>query len=178
MAGRREEVTKQPPPPRFFVNVASKEISIPVSPLDATQGLLQVLILKELGESQGACAKCLPEKAWKTSGELVAGCGQGTDKGMKKKRIQRESEPLARFPYYILYIILLRANVNTVVSARSRSGGSAALKSVWNPGSRDVQTSVSRDSAAGEQVAVAEDLNSAGLHSASALFANSPPLRP
>ena len=101
-----------------------------------------MLILKELGESQGACAKCLPEKAWKTSGELVVGGGQGTDNGMKKKRIQRESEPLVILSYYTLYTILLKNNVHTVVSyeiAKLRFRGPQVSSESWVPRCPDLR---------------------------------------
>src|SRR5260370_41975873 len=104
------------------------------------RGRLQVLILKELGESQEVCVKCLLEKAGKSPGQLAARAGRNTDRGVKRERISHEGGPLATSTYYTISIISVKFNLSIVVSARWRSGGSAAFKPVRSPGSRDVQT--------------------------------------
>ena len=110
------------------------------------------------------------------SGQLVARAGRDTDRCVGKERIPREGGPLATSAYYTTSIILVKVNLSIVVSMRWRSGGSATLKPVRNPGSRDVQTSASRDSAA--KKVVARNLDSAGLRIVSASFASSPPPHP
>src|SRR6266849_6275083 len=104
------------------------------------RGRLQVLILKELGESQEACAKRLPEKAGKSPGQLAARAGRDADRGVKKERIPRKAGPLATSTYYTISTMFVKVNLSIVVSTRWRSGGSAAFKPVRRPGSRDVQT--------------------------------------
>src|SRR5260370_41532459 len=99
------------------------------------RGRLQVLILKELGESQEACAKWLLEKAGKSPGQLAARAGRNTDRGGKRERISHEGGPLATSTYYTISIIFVKVNLSIVVSARWRSGGSADIKPVRVPGS-------------------------------------------
>ena|SRR6266446_4912835 len=69
---------------------------------------LQVLILKELGELQEACAICLLEKAGKTPGQLVAGGGRNTNKGAKKEKIPREGGLPLTSTYYKIWVIFVK----------------------------------------------------------------------
>src|SRR5260370_2699973 len=69
---------------------------------------LQVLILKELGERQEACAIWLLEKAGKTPGELVSGGGRNTNKGVKKEKIPREGGLPLTSTYYKIWVIFVK----------------------------------------------------------------------
>src|SRR5216684_7534643 len=79
------------------------------------RGRLQVLILKELGESQEACAKRLPEKAGKSPGQLAARAGRDADRGVKKERIPRKAGPLATSTYYTISTMFVKVNLSIVV---------------------------------------------------------------
>jgi hypothetical protein len=68
------------PAPRFFVNVASKGVSMPVSPLDATLARTPASVafkrvrgiprgLREMASGEGR------EVAWSTCGKSWTGCG-------------------------------------------------------------------------------------------------------
>ena len=115
------------------------------------------------------------EKAGKKSEQLVAGHGRDTDRGVRKERKRREVGPLATPTHYTISILLVKVNLSIAVSMRWRSGGSATLMPVRNPGPRDVQTSASRDSTAREEAE--PNWDSAGPRIASAFFASSLPLR-
>src|SRR5713226_4094022 len=99
----------------------------------------------------------LLEKAWKPLGQIVLGGGRDTGRGVQRQRILREVGPVAPLTYYTISTIFVKVNLSILVSTRWRRGGSAALKPVRNPGSRDVQTSASRDSAAREEVGSRRD---------------------
>lgn len=144
-----------------------------------------MLHLIELGEFQQAYAKWLLERAGKTPGQLSAGGGRDTDRGVKKEWIPREVGPVAPLAYYTISILFVKVNLSIVVSMRCQSGGSAVLKPVLNSGSRDVQTFTSRcplvrqvteDSPGREEVGSRWD--SAWLRAASVFFASSPPPHP
>ena len=75
----------------------------------------------------------------------MAGGGRETDEGVDKERITREGGTLATSAYYTISTIFVKGNISIVVSVRWQTDGSAALMPARNPGSRDVQTSTSRD---------------------------------
>jgi hypothetical protein len=118
----------------------------------------------------------MPEKGRKKSELLAAGDGLDTDRSVRTERIERESGPPETSAYYTISTIVVKGKYKYCSFYEMANGLFRAVKPVQNRGSRDAQTSASRDSAARE--AAGHYLDSAGFRNASTLFANCQPLRP